>query len=125
MRDSLKPTESTTSYKDKSLPQLQHMLELSASAIEEGADLFNYTNILEQKLALEEERISIMAEFMRTQVQTKISYRSEIMKSRHIIIPLFILTTLFANAEMKCAAGKCGCKYGVRHNKSTCKNRNK
>ena len=55
----------------KSLPQLQHMLELSASAIEEGADLFNYTNILEQKLALEEERISIMAEFMRTQAKLK------------------------------------------------------
>ena len=55
----------------KSLPQLQHMLELSASAIDEGADLLTYTNILEQKLALDEERISIMAEFMRTQAKLK------------------------------------------------------
>ena len=30
------------------------------------------------------------------------------MKSKHILIPLVIATTLFANAEMKCAAGKCG-----------------
>jgi len=57
--------------KNKSLPQLQHMLELSSTSIEEGADLFTYTNILEQKLALEEERISIMAEFMRTQAKLK------------------------------------------------------
>ncbi len=56
---------------NKSLPQLEHMLELSASAIEEGADLFTYTSILEQKLALEEERISIMAEYMRTTAKLK------------------------------------------------------
>jgi len=29
------------------------------------------------------------------------------MKSRYIIIPLLLVTTLFANAQMKCAAGKC------------------
>jgi len=56
---------------NKSLPQLQHLLELSASAIEKGDDLFDYTNILEQKLALEEERIAIIAEFMRTQAKLK------------------------------------------------------
>jgi len=56
---------------NKSLPQLQHMLELSASAIKEGADLFTYTNILEQKLALEEESISIKAEYMRTNAKLK------------------------------------------------------
>jgi outer membrane protein TolC len=55
----------------KSLPQLNHMLELSSTAIEEGADLFTYTNILEQKLALEEERIAIMAESMRTLAKLK------------------------------------------------------
>ncbi|MCF6245215.1 MAG: TolC family protein [Sulfurovum sp.] len=55
----------------QSLPQLDHMLELSSSAIEEGADLFTYTNILEQKLALEEERIAIIAEYMRTQAKLK------------------------------------------------------
>jgi len=56
---------------NKSLPQLAHMLELSSSAIEEGADLFTYTSILEQKLAIEEERISIMAEYMRTTAKLK------------------------------------------------------
>jgi len=69
-----KLTEAYRIYKiiqNKSLPQLQHMLELSASAIEEGADLFTYTNILEQKLALEEERIAIMAEYMRTTAKLK------------------------------------------------------
>lgn len=53
----------------KSLPQLNHLLELSSSAIEEGASLLTYTNTLEQKLALEEERISSMAEFMRTEAK--------------------------------------------------------
>ena len=56
---------------NKSLPQLQHMLELSSSAIEEGADLFTYTNILEEKLALEEECIAIKAEYMRTNAKLK------------------------------------------------------
>jgi len=55
----------------KSLPQLGHMLELSASSIEEGADLFTYTNILEQKLALEEESISMKAEYLRTKARLK------------------------------------------------------
>ncbi len=57
--------------KNKSLPQLEHMLELSSSAIEKGGDLFTYTNILEQKLVLEEERIAIIAESMRTQAKLK------------------------------------------------------
>ena len=55
----------------KSLPQLGHLLELSSSAIEEGADLFTYTNILEQKLALEEESIAIKAEYLRTKAKLK------------------------------------------------------
>jgi len=55
----------------KSLPQLKHLLELSSSAIEEGADLFTYTNILEQKLALEEESIAIKAEYLRTKAKLK------------------------------------------------------
>ena len=54
---------------NKSLPQLEHMLELSSTAIKEGADLFTYTNILEQKLALEEESIAIKAEFLRTKAK--------------------------------------------------------
>jgi len=69
-----KLTEAYKIYKilqNKSLPQLDHMLELSSSVIEEGGDLFTYTNILEQKLALEEERIAIIAESMRTVAKLK------------------------------------------------------
>jgi outer membrane protein TolC len=55
----------------KSLPQLRHMLELSSSAIEEGADLSTYTNILEQKLSLEEESISMKAKYQRTKAKLK------------------------------------------------------
>jgi outer membrane protein TolC len=55
----------------KSLPQIDHMLELSSAAIEEGSDLFTYTNILEQKLALEEESITIKAEYQRTTAKLK------------------------------------------------------
>ncbi|TET89186.1 MAG: hypothetical protein E3J96_01825, partial [Sulfurovum sp.] len=67
-------TEAYRIYKiiqNKSLPQVGHMLELSSSAIKEGADLFTYTNILEQKLALEEESISIKAEYLRTKAKLK------------------------------------------------------
>ena len=55
----------------KSLPELQHLLDLSGSAIEEGADLFTYTRVLEEKLELEEERIQIMAEYMRSEAKLK------------------------------------------------------
>lgn len=55
----------------KSLPRLDHMLELSAAAIEKGADLFTYTAILEQKLALEEERIAAASEFLRVEAELK------------------------------------------------------
>jgi cobalt-zinc-cadmium efflux system outer membrane protein len=53
----------------ESLPQLEHMIELAESKIQRGGDLFAYTNLLEQKLALEEERISTQAQFLRTEAQ--------------------------------------------------------
>lgn len=56
---------------NESLPQLEHMFELSQSSIQNGGDLFAYTNLLEQKLALEEERTSIKAEYLRTQARLK------------------------------------------------------
>lgn len=55
----------------ESLPQLAHMFELSQSSIQSGGDLFAYTNLLEQKLALEEQRASIKAEYFRTQARLK------------------------------------------------------
>ncbi len=45
------------------------MLELSADAIKSGADLFTYTNILEQKLFLEEEQIAVTAEYLKTEAK--------------------------------------------------------
>ena len=51
---------------NESLPQLEHMFELTQSSIQNGGDLFAYTNLLEQKLALEEELIFIKAEYLRT-----------------------------------------------------------
>ena len=56
---------------NESLPQLAHMFELSQSAIQSGGDLFTYTSLLEQKLALEEERTSIKAEYLRVQAKLK------------------------------------------------------
>ena len=49
----------------ESLPHVTHMLELSADALQSGADIFTYTTILEQKLFLEEERIAALAQMQR------------------------------------------------------------
>jgi outer membrane protein TolC len=56
---------------NESLPQLKHMFELSQANIQNGADLFDYTKLLEQKLMLEEERISIQANYKRTEATLK------------------------------------------------------
>jgi outer membrane protein TolC len=57
--------------KEKSLPQVNHMLELSTDAIKSGADLFTYTNILEQKLFLEEEQVAVTAEYLKSEAKLK------------------------------------------------------
>lgn len=56
---------------NESLPKLEHMFELSQSTIQSGGDLFAFTNLLEQKLDLEEQRASIKAEYLRTQARLK------------------------------------------------------
>ena len=56
---------------NESLPQLEHMFELTQTSIQNGGDLFAYTSLLEQKLALEEERTSIKAEYLRTEARLK------------------------------------------------------
>lgn len=56
---------------NESLPQLEHMFELSQSNIQNGGEMFAYTNLLEQKLALEEQRASIKAEYLRTEARLK------------------------------------------------------
>ncbi|MEA2048558.1 MAG: TolC family protein [Campylobacterota bacterium] len=58
-----------TIIENESLPQLEHMFELTQSGIQSGGNLFAYTNLLEQKLALEEEYTSIKAEYLRTQAR--------------------------------------------------------
>ena len=55
----------------ETLPQLEHMFELTQTSIQEGGDLFAYTNLLEQKLDLEEQSTSIQAEYFRTEAKLK------------------------------------------------------
>ena len=57
--------------KKQSLPQLEHMFELTQSRVQNGSDLFRYTSLLEQKLVLEEELISIEAEYLRINANLK------------------------------------------------------
>jgi len=45
------------------------MLELSQSDIQQGADLFTYISLLEQKLFLEEEGLRFQANYLRTQAE--------------------------------------------------------
>ena len=69
-----KLTEAHTIYTilhTQTLPQLEHMFELTQASIQQGGDLFAYTNLLEQKLDLEEQSISIQAEYFRTQAKLK------------------------------------------------------
>lgn len=54
-----------------SLPKLQHMFELNEASIESGEDLFTYTNLLEQKLELDEERIVAKAQYLRSVAKLK------------------------------------------------------
>ncbi|MBA1420665.1 MAG: hypothetical protein FAF03_07385 [Epsilonproteobacteria bacterium] len=69
-----KLTEAHTIYyilHTETLPQLEHMFELTQASIQEGGDLFAYTNLLEQKLDLEEQSTSIQAEYFRTEAKLK------------------------------------------------------
>ncbi len=69
-----KLTEAYTIYNiihNETLPQIEHMFELSQASIQQGSNLFAYTNLLEQKLNLEEESISIKAEYFRTEAKLK------------------------------------------------------
>ena len=48
---------------DESMPQLDHMFELSSASIKSGADLFVYIDLLKQKLVLDEQRIKAIVRF--------------------------------------------------------------
>ena len=56
---------------NETLPQLKHMFELTQASIQEGGNLFEYTNLLEQKLNLEEDNVAIKAEFFRIEAKLK------------------------------------------------------
>lgn len=60
-----------TIIQNDSLPKLQHMFELNEASIESGEDLFTYTNLLEQKLDLDEERIVAKAQYLRSIAKLK------------------------------------------------------
>jgi len=69
-----KLVEAHTIYRilhNETLPQLEHMFELTQASIQEGGNLFAYTNLLEQKLDLEEQSISIQAQYHRTEAKLK------------------------------------------------------
>ena len=51
--------------KEESLPKLAHMFELNEASIQNGEDLFTYTNLLEQKLDLVEEQTVAQATYLR------------------------------------------------------------
>ena len=52
-----------------SMPKLKHMFALNEASIKSGEDLFTYTNLLEQKLDLDEERTVAKAAYLRLQAQ--------------------------------------------------------
>jgi len=54
---------------DEALPQVEHMFELSSSSIATGGDLFKYIDILVQKLKLEQQSISAVANYNRAEAK--------------------------------------------------------
>ncbi|MDF1874256.1 TolC family protein [Sulfurimonas sp. SAG-AH-194-I05] len=52
-----------TIIQDESMPQIQHMFELSSSSIKSGDELFIYISLLEKKLALDEKNIGVVAQY--------------------------------------------------------------
>lgn len=54
---------------DESLPQLNHMFELSEASIRNGEDLFRFTELLKQKLQLELQQVRSVAAFYRARAE--------------------------------------------------------
>ncbi|WP_455757149.1 TolC family protein [Sulfurimonas sp.] len=52
---------------NQSMPQIEHMFELSSSSIKNGDELFLYINLLEKKLTLDEKSIGIVAVYYKTE----------------------------------------------------------
>ncbi len=54
---------------DEALPQVEHMFELTSSSIATGGDLFKYIDILVQKLKLEQQSITAIANYHRAEAK--------------------------------------------------------
>ena len=52
---------------DESMPQLEHMFELTSTSVKSGKDLFVYIDLLKQKLALDEQLIKATMRFNMTE----------------------------------------------------------
>ena len=52
---------------NQSMPQIEHMFELSSSSIKSGDELFLYIDLLEKKLSLDEKNIIIVATYHKNQ----------------------------------------------------------
>jgi len=48
---------------EESMPQVEHMFDLSTSRITSGGDLFKYIDLIKQELALEEQRVRAIGEY--------------------------------------------------------------
>jgi len=48
---------------NQSMPQIQHMFDLSSTSIKNGEELFVYLNLLERKLKLDEKSIEVIANY--------------------------------------------------------------
>lgn len=51
----------------ESMPQIEHMFELSSASIKSGDELFLYINLLEKKLSLDEKNIVVVATYHKNQ----------------------------------------------------------
>jgi len=56
---------------EESLPQVEHMVDLSDAELRSGSDLFNYFDLLERKLRFDEQRIGAQADYLRAQATLK------------------------------------------------------
>lgn len=54
---------------NQSLPQIEHMFDLSSSSIKSGQELFVYISLLEKKLSLDEQNIGIVATYHKTKAE--------------------------------------------------------
>ena len=52
---------------DESMPQIEHMFELTSASVKSGQDLFIYIDLLKQKLALDEQLIKATVRFNKTE----------------------------------------------------------